>query len=77
MDKIRDVDRAARLVKYMSYVVEAEKEWMMIKRYKDHLTETGDDYAEKVWTDKVIEQHLAFLSKAKKLYGKRESDNED
>ncbi|KAK5456839.1 hypothetical protein LTS15_004619 [Exophiala xenobiotica] len=61
----------------MSYVFETEKEWMMIKRYKDHLTEMDDDFAEKVWSDEIIEQQLAFLSKAKELHETRESDNED
>ncbi|KAK5467036.1 hypothetical protein LTS15_000006 [Exophiala xenobiotica] len=77
IDKIRAVDENKRLQKYMSYIFEAEKEWMMIKRYRDHLTEMEDDFAEKVWSDEFIEQQLAFLSKAKKLHETRESDNED
>jgi hypothetical protein len=32
MDNIRAVDEKKRLQKYMSYVFEAEKEWMMIQK---------------------------------------------
>ncbi|EXJ94886.1 hypothetical protein A1O1_00004 [Capronia coronata CBS 617.96] len=75
---LRDVDKFNRPEKYMTYVMEAEKEWQMIKREKGRLDALGDTYAELWWSTDWIDQHLRFLDQAKiKLAPREQKEDAD
>ena len=63
--KLREEDKIRNPNKYLMWAIEAEKEWKMIKRYKEFLGEKqgGDAIADSCWSNDIVDRRLDVLEK--------------